>query len=420
MMTMKEKKLRVLHFGGTYLPVPGGTTTRIHNMLASPANEHLLVVPWPNASQCPDGLSGVRAEETRGHIHVRRVALPQVEGWTGYIPFWRTYLKAREFLKHVRGETVDIIHGHNPRPCAMASLHFKRLYNTPMVYEAHGIMRDDPVCPRIFGPVGPLNRISWMLLRQPTAYFERKVLDAADRVIVQTQNARRRMIELYGLAEKPIDVIRNGVDAERFDPKRWENQRQPLRHRHGWENRIVCLYAGYLNEVNGIDFLLEALPRLTGAARRQLKIVLLGRGPLQEQVKQAAKEHSDLLDYPGVVRHEEMPGYYAACDVFMIPRPPFLTAEMLLPMKLLEAMAMEKVVLVSNVAAMAEVVADGENGLVFEKGNTDDFLRKLEIIVQQGDRLGKLGKQARQDVLGQYTWEASRKKLQSIYEELVQ
>jgi len=67
----------------------------------------------------------------------------------------------------------------------------------------------------------------------------------------------------------------------------------------------------------------------------------------------------------------------------------------------------------------AEVVCDGENGLVFEKGSIDDFLRKLEAIVVQDGRLSELGQRARQDVLDRYTWEASRKKLQSVYEALV-
>ncbi len=48
--------MRVLHFAGSYFPVPGGTTTRLANMLADTQNEHLLVVPRPTAAQCPEDL----------------------------------------------------------------------------------------------------------------------------------------------------------------------------------------------------------------------------------------------------------------------------------------------------------------------------------------------------------------------------
>jgi glycogen(starch) synthase len=411
--------VRVLHFAGTYFPVPDGATVRVHNMLASPENDHVLVVPWPVVSDQSEGPDGVPPEESRGHIYVHRVNLPPAIRWARRIPFWRDRLQAREFVRRVQGETVDVLHAHNPVACALASLSIKRRLGLPMVYEAHGIMRDTAFYQRVFGPLTPLNRMSWGLARRITASVERQVLQAADRLIVQTDSTGRRLVALYGLGDKPITVIRNGVDAEKLDPAKWAAQRSALRRRHGWDDHIVCLYAGYLDVVNGVEFLLQTLPELTGQTRRRLKIVLLGRGPHQRQVEQAAREHRDLLEYPGVIPHEQVPGYYAACDVFMIPRPPLLLAEKLLPLKLLEGMAMGKTILVSDVEGMAEVITDGQNGLLFEKGNRDDFLRKLETIVAGGSGLENLGHRAREDVLHEYSWETSRRQLQSVYDALV-
>lgn len=408
--------MRVLHFVATYLPVPGGTTTRVFNMLASPENEHVVVVPWPRPAQVPDDVGPIRAEETQGHVHVHRVPLPPAVRWAGRVPFWRDHLQARAFVQRVQAEPVDVLHGHNPLFAALASLYFKRQRDVPMVYEAHGVMRDASYFPRPFGPIMPLNRMSWWLPGRVSGYFERPVVRAADRVIVQTESARRRLVELYGVRDKPIDVIRNGVDPQALDPVRWAARRDPVRRRHGWNDRIVCLYAGYLDAVNGMGFLIDVLPRLTGKMRSRLKIVLIGRGPEEQNVKHAAEEHGDVLEYPGLVRPEEVPEYYAACDVFMIPRPPFRPGETLVPLKLLEAMAMGKTLLVSNVAAMAEIVTDGRNGLVFEKGNRDDFLGKLARIAESDDQLECLGRRARQDVLERYNWDAARTQLQAIYD----
>jgi glycosyltransferase involved in cell wall biosynthesis len=88
-------------------------------------------------------------------------------------------------------------------------------------------------------------------------------------------------------------------------------------------------------------------------------------------------------------------------------------------MKLLEAMAMEKVVLVSDVAAMTEVVRHRGNGLVFRKGDRPAFLDVLELITVEWDRLSELGRRARQDVIATYSWRTSREKLQRVYDELV-
>lgn len=410
--------LRILHFAGSYFPVPGGTTTRICNMLAGPENEHLLVVPYPLRSQC-FGDSPV-GEEIQGHIRIRRVRLGPLSRKVERIPFWGNCLRAREFVRRVGNDTFDILHGHNPRACAMASLQFKRRTGLPMVYEAHGIMQDQCNLPKALGVFEPLNRMSTWLACQAGARLERRVVEVADRLIVQTESAKTRLIQLYGLQDRPVDVIGNGVDVERFDSELWLEQRDSIRGRHNWKARVVCLYAGYLDVVNGIDFLLQALPRLSDQVKARLKIVLLGRGPLQSEVEQAAKTHHDLIDFLGLVEYDQMPAYYAASDVFIIPRLPTPQAETLLPMKLLEAMAMEKVLLVSNVAAMAAVIRDGENGLVFEKGSTEDFLCKLETLATRAGHLNNMARRARKDVLDKYTWEVSRKRLQAVYEELVQ
>jgi glycosyltransferase involved in cell wall biosynthesis len=288
-----------------------------------------------------------------------------------------------------------------------------------MVYEVHGIMHDLPRYQRPFGPLTPLNRMSWWLARRLTARWERQVLHAADHIITQTAAARDRLLALYPLDGKPIHVVPNGVEPERFDPQRLADARQALRARHGWQDRIICLYAGYLNAVNGIDFLLDATTRLSPTACRRLKLVALGRGPLQARVEQHARAHADLIEYAGLVDYEQMLAYYAACDVFVIPRPRMALAEAFVPMKLLEAMAMARVVLVSDVGAMVEIVRDSQNGLVFRSGDQADLLRVLEAVAADTAARSELGRQARQDVLAQYTWERSREKLRAIYRELV-
>ena len=89
-----------------------------------------------------------------------------------------------------------------------------------------------------------------------------------------------------------------------------------------------------------------------------------------------------------------------------------------MPMKILEAMAMAKVVLVSDVAAMAEVVTDGVDGVVFGKDDAGSFLERIESVVRGSVLSSDIGVCARRKVLEGYTWETCRAKLQGIYEAL--
>jgi glycosyltransferase involved in cell wall biosynthesis len=410
--------MRVLHFTHSYLPVTGGTTTRILNTIASASDEHVLYVPRP--VDLPGGVdpASVPADEVFGHVTVHRIDLEGDTGLWGRVPWFGYQRRARRLADLADGEKPDLLHGHYPVAYALAAVEFKRRHGTPLVYEAHGIMRDFANFPGWRNPVGLACRAAMPVVRSCLAGGERKLLGAADHIIVQTESCRARLEELYGLDRKPVTVVRNGVDAEAFDPGAFSAARDAIRQERGWGDHVVCLYAGYLDRINGVEFLLDALPSLSEDARRRLKIVLAGRGPQEQRIRRAAQEWPELVDFLGSVRHDEMGGVYAASDVFLIPRPPHPPAEAFLPMKLLEAMAMERVLVVSDVAAMAEVVSDGRNGLLFPKGDRAAFAAKLEAVASDIEGLREFGVQARRDVVSDYSWAASRARVREVYESL--
>ena len=412
--------MRVLHFAAKYHPVPGGATRRVENMLASPENRHVLVVPRPQPGQYPEVPGGVPDREVRGHVEIRRVEMPPAPSSPSLSLLFSGARRARLFEAQAGDESFDLVHSHNPPSCALAALRYRRRHELPLVHEVHGIMQDAHDFHQLGAQTGWIARGEQRVLRHLAAAVEQRVLSRAGHVIVQTELVKRRVLKLYRLDAQRVTVIRNGVNPDEFDPDVWQARRVELRRQRGWNRRTVCLYAGYLDRVNGIDFLLRVLPQLRGPARHQLRMVLAGPGPLESSVRRATDEHPDLLEYVGVLPPTEMAAYYAASDVFVIPRPESHYGEHLLPIKLLEAMAMQKLLLVSDVAAMTEIITDGENGLVFKKGSTADFMHKLETIAAPGARFEELGRRARQDVLHQYTWEASRQQLQSIYRRLLQ
>jgi glycosyltransferase involved in cell wall biosynthesis len=408
-----EFGMRVLHFAHSYIPQYGGTTTRLLNLLADPEHEHLLVVHAPSRHVLPDDVGEVAAQQRYGHIEVRRVDLRKL-GPRGRVPLLNVHRQAAALRDAVRNAPVDLVHGHNPTSSALAACGSARRRGVPLVYEVHGIMRNYSNLPRPFGPVTPLNRVVHGIMRGTIGRYERHVLHRADRIIVQTAASQRHLQALYGLADKPFDVIPNGVDVERFDPRRWHAEGQAWRAARGWQDVTVCLYAGYLDHVNGVDQTLAVIPTLPADVRRRLRFVFAGRGPQTDAVRAAAQAHGE-IEFLGAVDYEQMPVLMAACDVFMIPRPPVIPAETFRPVKLLEAMAMEKVLLVSDVAAMAELIRHEENGLLFRKGDADSLRTVLGGLADDAAARAPLGVQARQDVRAGHTWDAARRRLDACY-----
>ena len=87
-------------------------------------------------------------------------------------------------------------------------------------------------------------------------------------------------------------------------------------------------------------------------------------------------------------------------------------------MKPYEAMGMEKAVVVSIVAAQAEMVIDGTTGLVFTKGSVDELADRLELLVTDRELARKLGAQSRKWVLENRTWRHSAEIVNEVYRDV--
>ena len=300
-----------------------------------------------------------------------------------------------------------------PLEFARAALDFSKRHGVPFAYEAHGLMCDsyagssgNPLSAAVNGPGRKL------VMRE-----EKRIIAHARAVIVQTEAMRRRISGLYGLHPDEVSVIPNGVDERVFDPSRERDASERLRREHGWNKKRVLLYSGFLDNINGVGFLLDALDGCSAEMPGNLRMVILGRGPLEERLRRASRKHEG-LDYLGVVEDDQMRAYYGAVRGGLLPRPSSWPAETLIPMKLLAAMAMERVIVASDVGGITEVIQDGKNGMLFEKGSGRGLIRALGEFAGAGGEIALLGREARKQVSARYRWDTSRGALDRVYRKL--
>jgi len=380
-------EIKILHFAHSFFPVFGGTSTRLYNLLSDKTDVHYLYVPQLPSTYVPSNIGPLKIDEDFGNIKVRRKYAEC------------DYNKMMSTVE----EDVALVHGHNPREFAMASLRFAEKNRLPFIYEAHSLMIDAPELMRSQD------------LQKQVKLVESKVLRSADAIIVQTDRIKQRMVDVFNVNTDKINVIPNGVDKNEFDLSKWQYRGAKLKKERNWVDKTIFMYSGFFDDINGIAFFLDSLTGLPKDIKKLIKIVILGRGPLQRYVEQVGKRHSDFIEYIGLVNYRDMPAYYSACDVFVVPRPSTLPGENLMPVKLLEAMAMEKTVLVSDVGAMTELVKNGKNGFVYKKGNKKDLLSKICYIFDNFEDMDGIKKRARTDIITRYSWEESRMKLRNIY-----
>ena len=240
--------------------------------------------------------------------------------------------------------------------------------------------------------------------------LEAAIARAADQVFTLT-GPMAEELAARGVASDRIALLPNSCDPARFTPRPRDAQRAAAL---GIPAEVPVIgYVGTFVDYEGLDDLASACALLK-AQGRAFRLLLVGnentsgteRGPISEQIAAIAQQgqFSDWLIMPGRVPHEDVESWYSLIDVCPFPRKPWPVCEMVSPMKPLEALAMEKAVVVSDVRALAEMIADGDTGLHFAKGDVGSLASVLARLIDEPSLRSGLGRQGRAWVARARTW----------------
>ena len=185
------------------------------------------------------------------------------------------------------------------------------------------------------------------------AGYERALGRAVDRVVVQSQDEVRGLVQI-GVPRTQLTLVPAGVDSNRFTPDGPAAQRDPERPR--------ILSVGRLVERKGFGDIIKAMPYIPGA-----DVIVLG-GPPAEQLRtdpqakklRALAEHLGVADrfrLVGVVPAGDMPDWYRSADLLVAA--PWNEQSGLAP---LEAMACGVPIIGTTVGGLSETVVDGLTG----------------------------------------------------------
>jgi glycosyltransferase involved in cell wall biosynthesis len=410
-MINRRTEMKVLHFASSFFPETGGTAIRLKNLLSDDGHIHRLIVPRPTRFVAAEAGRICEANTiVTSHVDLLTrtgLNLPLIGR------YYKSFANCRILLEGVDPNGYDLIHGHNPLDFARAGMKYAGQQNLPFLYEAHMLIYDEVASRKRAGVPSSLNRMAKKIARR----YELNLINNSSRVIVQTDFLKVRIERIYDTPPEKIVLVPNGVDTERFQPSGSREEIESMRAKHGWDEYTVILYCGFLDHINGVDFLLHTARTVRNEGAKKPKFIFAGDGPFRDLICRAARRDPERFEYLGVIGHSALPLLYQAADIFVIPRPPSLAAESLIPLKLLEVMAMEAVVLVSDMPAMLEVIEDGQSGFVFRGGDTIDFTRKLGFLIRNAERLTRQRKEARRRVASAFSWSRSRDILHRIYQE---
>ena len=237
----------------------------------------------------------------------------------------------------------------------------------------------------------------WLLKR-----FERLNQIAADKIFVVSEVERRNLIRA-GIDAEKIIVNPNGVDTDLFRPGKGGYR---IRQSLGIEGKIGIGFIGTFGPWHGAPVLAEAATKTNNAMACHFLFVGDGNQRILTESIIERGGSGAKATFTGRIPHSEAPDYLDACDILASPHVESVDGSEFFgsPTKLFEYMAAARPIVASRLGQIADIITDGENGLLVEPGDADALARAIERLAKDESLRGRLGTEARRTVIERYTW----------------
>jgi len=227
---------------------------------------------------------------------------------------------------------------------------------------------------------------------------ERSLARSGQRIIAATETEKSDLVRYYGARPEAITVIPCGINLELFRPL----DRAMARERLGLNGDRHLLFVGRIEPLKGVDRLLRAMNYFNGGHQPRL-LVIGGDENSQQELERlrdlAGELHlEDRVSFLGMVKQAELPFYYSAADVCVVPS--YYESFGLVT---LESLACGTPVVATAVGSAASVIRQGKTGYIVPDNNPGllaDSIRKAFSLRENGDGLASLMRTS----LERYRW----------------
>lgn len=398
--------MRILHVLDHSIPLQSGYTFRTLSIL-----QQQRALGWETCHLTSPKHTRpyVAQEEVDGWQFYRT---PPVEGPGATLPVIRELAlinaTARRLAEVAADIRPDILHAHSPVLNAIPALRVGKKLGIPVVYEVRAFWEDAAASHGTSSEGGARYQL--------TRSLESWALRRASAVTTICEGLRGDIVA-RGIPEDRVTVIPNAVNVEEF--RGGEPGDPELARSLGLTGMSVLGFLGSFYSYEGLHLALQAMPKIL-AADQDVRLLLVGGGPEDEQLRQAAQDMGlgDKVIFTGRVPHGEVQKYYDLVDVLIYPRIPIRLTDLVTPLKPLEAMALNKVVVASDVGGHRELIRDGETGNLFAAGDVDDLAATaLRVLKNRFDWPAQIAA-GRRFVEQERSWRNSVARYAPVYERL--
>jgi len=400
--------LRVLHVLDHSIPLHSGYSFRTLSILREQRR-----LGWETFHLTgPKQDAGALFEETSDGWHFYRTPVPQrgllrLPGIAELALMRRLEARLMDLARRVRPQ---IIHVHSPVLNAIPALRVGSKLGIPVAYEVRAFWED--------AAVDHGTTTEGSLRYRLTRWLETWAMRRAAHVFTICEGLRAD-IAARGIASNKITVIPNAVDIEAFAQGRRVDG--VLKAGLGLKDALVLGFIGSFYAYEGLDLLLDALPALL-VQQPLVRVLLVGGGPQLEALKTQVQSLGlqDKVVFAGRVPHADVPRYYDLIDVLTYPRHSMRLTELVTPLKPLEAMALGRLLVASDVGGHRELIRHTETGILFQAGSAAALTAALGSLLNSRDSWPGMRSAARKFVEAERHWVGSAVHYRRVFERLAQ
>lgn len=316
------------------------------------------------------------------------------------IPFFliASFFNLRKLVKE---EKIDIIHAHWIIPQGFIAVLYKKLFrkkNLKIICTSHG--------GDIFGLQNPFMK-----------KIKRWTLNNVDRLTVVSNAIKEEVKKLDARDNLPIEVVPMGVDAELFNPDKYDSK---IKEKYGIEGSFL-LFVGRLAEKKGVKYLIDAMPAVI-QEHPKTKLLIVGSGSLENELKKQIKNlnlENDVI-FTGAIPNNELPSYYATADIFIGPSIIAKGGDAEgFGLVFVEALMSKTCVITSDFKAISDIIKNEDTGIQIDVRNQKIFSEKIIKLIDNAKERKRLVENGYNFVKDNFTWDIITDKYRNLIDKMI-
>jgi glycosyltransferase involved in cell wall biosynthesis len=313
---------------------------------------------------------------------------------------WTIFGNICRIKKLIKELDIDIVHARSRAP-AWSSYFACKKTNCKFVTTFHGSYSNKLICNN-----------------SKLKFWYNSIMTKGDKVIAVSNFIANHIKEYFPKFDKQnLRVIHRGVDIDKFNIKNISDKevsRLINKFKIPADKRIIIL-PGRISRWKGHEFFLKALAKIKN---KDYFCLIVGSGD-----KKFTAELENFITENNLEDHVCLAGKIEQMNVAYFLSDIVISASIrpeAFGRIAIEAGAMQRPIIATNIGGSLETIADGKTGILVENGNIDDFASKIDdLLLRSQEELTEMGKKARRKITRGFSNNLMFEKVISVYREVL-